>query len=67
MRKLKLQMSFENVSWDNQMVDFCLTNLENVDNILLGRKTAEGFIPYWLPCAPSFGYITSCIFSHKQL
>lgn len=29
------------------MVDFCIDNLENVDGILLGRKTAEGFIPYW--------------------
>jgi len=51
MRKLKLQMNFEEISWDTRMVDFCLDNLENVDSILLGRKTAEGFIPYWAEIA----------------
>jgi dihydrofolate reductase len=34
-------------AWDNQAWKFCIDNLKNVDNILLGRKTAIGFIPYW--------------------
>jgi dihydrofolate reductase len=47
MRKLKVQMNFEGISWDDDMVTFCVDNLKNVDSILLGRTTAEGFIPYW--------------------
>jgi dihydrofolate reductase len=47
MRKLKLQMNGTNLDWDNEMMDFCIANLKNVDCILLGRKTAEGFIPHW--------------------
>ena len=33
--------------WDRGMSDFSINNLKNVDCILHGRKTAEGFIPYW--------------------
>jgi len=51
MRKLKLQMNFVGIDWDNEMVDFCIDNLKNVDSILLGRKTAEDFIPYWAAVA----------------
>jgi len=51
MRKLKLQMNFSGIDWDNDMVDFCIDNLKNVDSILLGRNTAEGFIPYWAEVA----------------
>ena len=47
MRKLKVQMNFEGINWDDEMVTFCIDNLKNVDSILLGRITAEGFIPYW--------------------
>ncbi len=61
MRKLKLQMVVTidgfglvpsdkgetNFSWDDQVNDFCIENLEDVDNIVLGRTTADGFIPYW--------------------
>jgi len=47
MRKLKVQMNFEGINWDDDMVTFCIDNLKNVDSILLGRTTAEGFIPYW--------------------
>ena len=47
MRKLKVQMNFEGIKWDDDMVTFCIDNLKNVDSILLGRITAEGFIPYW--------------------
>lgn len=48
MRKLKIQMNIllDN-KWDNDMREFCIDNLQNVDCILHGRKTAEGFIPYW--------------------
>lgn len=47
MRKLKVQMNFQGIRWDDDMVTFCIDNLKNVDNILLGRITAEAFIPYW--------------------
>jgi dihydrofolate reductase len=47
MRKLKVQMNFEGINWDDDMVTFCIDNLKNVDSILLGRITAEDFIPYW--------------------
>lgn len=52
MRKLKLQMNIllDN-KWDNGMSDFSIDNLNNVDCILHGRKTGEGFIPYWTEVA----------------
>ena len=52
MRKLKLQMniSLDN-KWDSGMSDFSIDNLKNVDCILHGRKTGEGFIPYWAEVA----------------
>jgi len=47
MRKIKLQMAFGGIDWDDDMVTFCIDILKDVDTILLGRKTAEDFIPYW--------------------
>lgn len=48
MRNLKLQMNIAlNNKWDDEMTAFSINNLKNVDNILHGRNTAEGFIPYW--------------------
>jgi len=59
MRKLKLQMvisidgfakgdySGANIKWDKKAWQFCIDNLKNVDNILIGRNTAEDFIPHW--------------------
>jgi dihydrofolate reductase len=48
MRKLKLQMTILlDDKWDSGMTKISFDNLKNVDSILLGRKTAEGFIPYW--------------------
>lgn len=58
MRKLKLQMQISldgfvtanyggtNFKWDNDVRNFSIENLKNVDCILLGRNTAEDFI-YW--------------------
>ena len=37
----------ENFKWDNEVIAFCVDNLESVDSILLGRKTAEELIPFW--------------------
>ncbi|WP_161662261.1 dihydrofolate reductase family protein [Pedobacter sp. V48] len=37
--------------WDSGMSDFSIDNLNNVDCILHGRKTGEGFIPYWTEVA----------------
>lgn len=52
MRKLKIQMNIllDN-KWDSGMSDFSIDNLVNVDCILHGRKTGEGFIPYWTEAA----------------
>ena len=58
MRKIKLQMTISIDGfvkskyggpdiWDNDVTRFCVRNLDNVDTILLGRNTAEGFVPYW--------------------
>ena len=59
MRKLKLQMHLsldnyvnmekggKNFKWDDQVIEFCVNNLESVDTLLLGRKTAEELIPFW--------------------
>jgi len=59
MRKLKLQMhmsldnfvNMENAGsdfkWDRDVIKFCVDNLEDVDTILLGRKTAGDLIPFW--------------------
>ncbi|MBS0030892.1 dihydrofolate reductase family protein [Chitinophaga sp. 22321] len=52
MRKLKLQMNILlGNKWDSGMSDFSIDNLKNVDCILHGRKTGEGFIPYWAEVA----------------
>src|ERR1044071_1047084 len=59
MRRLKLQMhisingmvaahngkSFFN--WNDEVRQYSIANAANVDCILLGRKTATGFIPHW--------------------
>src|SRR5258705_13930815 len=52
MRKLKIQMNIllDN-KWDSGMSNFSIDNLNNVDCILHGRKTGEGFIPYWAEVA----------------
>jgi len=52
MRKLKIQMNIAlDNKWDKGMSDFSIENLNNVDCILHGRKTGEGFIPYWTEVA----------------
>ena len=52
MRKLKLQMNIAlDNKWDSGMSRFSIENLNNVDCILHGRKTGEGFIPYWTDVA----------------
>jgi dihydrofolate reductase len=52
MRKIKLQMNLSlQDKWDFGMTKFSIDNLKNVDSILLGRTTAEGFIPYWTDVA----------------
>ena len=60
MRKLKLQMQLsldgfaastesEPVisNWNDELRKYSISNLERVDYILLGSKTALDFIPYW--------------------
>jgi len=62
MRKLKLQvqmtidgyiagpngeMDWMTFNWDDKLKDYVTGITEPVDCIVLGRKLAEGFIPYW--------------------
>lgn len=59
MRSLKLQMqiSIDGMvaaqngktffNWDNEVRQYSISNAAKVDYILLGRKTAAGFIPHW--------------------
>jgi dihydrofolate reductase len=61
MRRLKLQMQVSadgmvgartqtdrgHFNWDAEVRQYSIANIANVDCILLGRKTATGFIPYW--------------------
>lgn len=34
-------------NWDEEIKQYSTANAANVDCILLGRKTADGFIPHW--------------------
>ncbi|MEQ1554481.1 MAG: dihydrofolate reductase family protein [Ferruginibacter sp.] len=62
MRKLKLQvqitidgfitgqngeMDWMNLAWTDDIIRYVKEITEPVDTIILGRKLAEGFIPYW--------------------
>lgn len=61
MRRLKLQMQIsldsmvaaqtstgpDHFNWDEEVRQYSIANATNVDGILLGRKTAAGFIPHW--------------------
>ena len=66
MRKLKLQvqmtvdgyiagpngeMDWTTFNWDNELNKYVNEITEPVDCIVLGRKLAEGFIPYWATVA----------------
>jgi dihydrofolate reductase len=62
MRKLKLQFSHISEGFaptntdptnycDEEFREFSMANLEGVDCIILGRKTALDFIPYWAAVA----------------
>jgi len=66
MRKLKLQvqmtvdgyiaglngeMDWTTFNWDNELNNYVNEITEPVDCIVLGRKLAEGFIPYWATVA----------------
>jgi dihydrofolate reductase len=66
MRKLKLQvqmsvdgfiagpngeMDFMEWNWDDELKNYVTDLTEPVDCIILGRKLAEGFIPYWATVA----------------
>jgi dihydrofolate reductase len=66
MRKLKLQvqmtvdgyiagpnseMNWVTFNWDDELKQYVTAITEPVDCIVLGRKLAEGFIPYWASVA----------------
>jgi len=48
--KVQMNIALEN-KWDSGMSKFSIENLKTVDCVLHGRKTAEGFIPYWADVA----------------
>jgi dihydrofolate reductase len=71
MRRLKLQMQmtvdgyvagpngemdFMTWNWDDELNRYVGTLTEPVDCIVLGRKLAEGFIPYWASVAADPGH-----------
>lgn len=41
------EMDWTNRNWDNALKNYVGAITQPVDCILLGRKLAEGFIPYW--------------------
>lgn len=55
--KLQMQISLDGIvaaqnsrvffNWDDEVRQYSISNTANVDSILLGRKTASGFIPHW--------------------
>lgn len=59
MRRLKLQMHISidgmagrqegatHFNWDAELRQYSIENAANAGSILLGRKTAENFIPHW--------------------
>lgn len=66
MRKLKLQMQLSLdgfvagpngemdwmvFNWDDKLKDYVIRLSESFDTVVLGRKLAEGFIPYWTSVA----------------
>ena len=66
MRKLKLQvqmtvdgyiagpngeMDFFTFNWGDDIKNYLTTITDPIDTIVLGRKLAEGFIPYWASVA----------------
>jgi len=65
MRKLKLQMQVSidgmvggtegrtHFNWDEEVKQYSIANAATVDCILLGSKTAAGFIPHWKSVADS--------------
>lgn len=42
------EMDWVQSNWDEQLKNYVRQLTETVDCIILGRKLAEGFIPYWL-------------------
>lgn len=44
---VNMEQGGENFKWDDEVIQFCVDNLESVDTILLGRKTAGDLIPFW--------------------
>ena len=41
----------KNFNWDDEVKAFSISNTDDTDCIILGRKTAEGFIPHWASVA----------------
>lgn len=41
------EMDWMEWNWDDQLKDYVRQLTDSVDCIILGRKLAEGFIPYW--------------------
>ncbi|GAB3337763.1 dihydrofolate reductase family protein [Larkinella ripae] len=44
---VNMERGGKNFKWDHEVIEFCIKNLDSVDAILLGRKTAQELIPFW--------------------
>lgn len=84
MRKLKLQvqmtvngyiagpngeMDWMEWNWDDQLKEYVTQLTQSMDCIVLGRKLAEGFIPYWKSVAENKEdpqHAAGKIFTHTQ-
>ena len=45
------EMDWMNMDWDDELNQYVQALTDPVDTIVLGRKLAEGFIPYWASVA----------------
>lgn len=49
------EMDWMSFNWDNELTEYVKEITEPVDCIVLGRKLAKGFIPYWANVAAQPG------------
>ena len=53
---VNMEAGEKSFKWDHDVIEFCVDNLEGVDTILLGRKTAKDLIPFWDDVAANPGH-----------
>lgn len=53
---VNMEKGGEDFKWDNELINFCVDNLDSVDTLLLGRKTSQDLIPFWDDVATKPGH-----------